>query len=144
MAAAAVYVLGLFGKSASYKKVREAVGRVAMAAGVAVSAIGNSKLKILWNPIEQVFCDFLFFAVEQFAAGLRKDNPQKMEQQLGRLVDAGSITRADALAEKIYLLESTVPNLPPVSSQSRDFESAFLAHKLREQATETIRNKLHL
>src|SRR6187549_3832552 len=49
MVAAALWALGCFGKSAWYEKFREALGRGAEAAGVAVSALGNSKLKLLWD-----------------------------------------------------------------------------------------------
>jgi hypothetical protein len=96
-----IYVLSLFGNSVWYSKIREAIGRGAEAAGVALSALGSSRLGFLWNPTEKVLCDFLFFAVEQFAVGLRKDNPKKLEAQLERLESVGSQTRADALAVKI-------------------------------------------
>jgi hypothetical protein len=102
----------MFGKSAWYAKIREAIGRGSEAAGVAVSALGASRLKRLWNPIEDVACDFLFFAVEQFAVGLRKDNPEKMQAQLDRLESVGSETRAAALREKLNQLDETPRPLP--------------------------------
>lgn len=108
--AVGLWILGTFGKSVWYQKIREAIGRGAEAAGVAVSALGTSKLKSLWNPIETVICDFLFFAVEQFAVGLRKDDPEKMEVQLARLESVGSQSRADAIAVKLGGYEATQPH----------------------------------
>lgn len=106
-----IYVLSLFGNSVWYGKIREAIGRGAEAAGAALSALGGSKLGFLWNPTEKVLCDFLFFAVEQFAVGLRKDNPEKMERQLERLESVGSQSRAEAVAKQ--LAEAVAAQEPP-------------------------------
>lgn len=107
-----IYILSLFGNSVWYGKAREAIGRAAEAAGVGLSALGGSKLGFLWNPTEKVLCDFLFFAVEQFAVGLRKDNPEKMGRQLERLESVDSQARAAALAAKL----ATIP--PPPRDKS--------------------------
>ena len=100
LASLGILLLGYFAKTVWYRKVREALGRATYSAGVALSALGNSKLRLLWDPLENVLTDFLGFAVEQFFAGLRKDNPDKIEAHAVRLAEAGSETRAVALAEK--------------------------------------------
>jgi hypothetical protein len=120
------YLLGLASKSQWYAKAREAVGRFSMAAGVGLSAIGASKLKFLWNPLESVLCDFILFAAEQFSAGLRKDNPEKMEQHLARLEDVGSVTRATALAAKIEAL-GRAPKPVQDAQDAAMFSRAFKA-----------------
>lgn len=97
-----IYVLSLFGNSKAYAKAREYIGRAAESAGAGLSAFGSSKIgKVLWDPTEKVLCDFLFFAIEQFAVGLRKDNAEKLERQLERLESVGSESRADAIAVKL-------------------------------------------
>lgn len=98
-----IYLLSLFSNSEWYKQIREAIGRGAEAAGVGLSALGNSKLGFLWNPTERVLCDFLIFSAEQFAVGLRKDNPKKLEAQLERLEDVGSVRRAEAVAKQMAI-----------------------------------------
>ncbi len=121
----AVWIFSLFGKSVWYGKLREAIGRAAEAAGAALSALGSSKLKFLWNPTEQVLCDFLFFAVEQFAVGLRKDNPEKMERHLERLESVGSQSRADAIAAKLGALEAAQE--PPRDKNDAEVLAAAVA-----------------
>lgn len=132
-----LWLLGTFGKSTWYQKLREAVGRGAEAAGAAVSALGTSRLKGLWNPIERVICDFVLFAAEQFAVGLRKDNPEKMEEHLVRLEQVGSQTRADAVAVRLAALEEELA--PPrdksdaeVLAQAVAAGEASTAQKLKE------------
>lgn len=112
-------VLGYFAKSIWYRKVREALGRSAYAAGVAVSALGNSKLKLLWNPLENVLTDFLGFLVEQFFAGLRKDNADKIEAHAERLAESGSETRAAALEEKAADLRGAAVRAVGRAAESR-------------------------
>ncbi|MEO7778501.1 MAG: hypothetical protein ABIY63_13295 [Fibrobacteria bacterium] len=131
----AVWIFSMCGKSAWYWKLRESVGRAAEAAGAALSALGTSRLKFLWNPTELVLCDFLFFAIEQFAVGLRKDNPEKMERQLDRLESVGSQTRADAMAVKIAALGKA----PQVMETADDAAIAFQA---TFDANQSIKDKL--
>lgn len=97
----AVYVLGLFRGSAPYRGLRSALGKFSENLGVQVSRLGNSKLKGLYEPIEDVFVDFWLFMGEQFAVGLRKDNPEKMLEHAERLYDVGSKTRLDGIINKM-------------------------------------------
>lgn len=133
-------LLGLFLKSKMNKTFREAWGRVCEGAGVAVSAIGNTRLKILWNPLETWFLDYLAFGVEQFTVGLRKDNPAKIQDQLERVESVDSVTRAAALTEKLYLLTEAKPI--PLSNPGQDFQDAVVAHKLQRLGTESTQSKL--
>jgi hypothetical protein len=137
LAATVVWAFGLFRSSVWYGKVREAVGRGAEAAGAAVSAIGTTKLKGMWDPIEGVICDFVLFAAEQFSVGLRKDNPEKMATHLDRLESVGSRSRADALAAKLGALETKQdtpkgPNDAEVLAQAVAAGDAAQAQHLKE------------
>jgi hypothetical protein len=100
-----LWALGLFAQSAIYRKAREWLGKAAYKAGAILSGLATSKLgKPTWGPIEAVFTDFLGFSFEQFLAGLRSDNVEKLEAQVERLESVGSATRAQALEEKVASL----------------------------------------
>ncbi len=97
----AIYVLGLFRGSTPYRGLRSASGKFSENLGSQVSRLGNSKLKGIYEPIEDVLVDFFLFMAEQFAVGLRKDNPEKMLDQAERLYDVGSKTRLDGIINKM-------------------------------------------
>lgn len=99
-----LWSLGIFAKSAAYQKSRAAAGRFSFLAGAALSKVGNSRLKGAWQPIENILVDFVGFQIEQLLAGLRDDNVKKMEDQVQRLDQVGSVTRSNALKEKLDLL----------------------------------------
>lgn len=106
LAALGVWALGLFAKSAAYRKVREWLGKAAYKGGAALSGLATSRLgKPTWGPVEAVLTDFLGFAAEQLLAGLRSDNAEKLEAHLERLEAVGSQTRADAIAVKLGKME---------------------------------------
>jgi hypothetical protein len=105
LAAVGLYALGLFAKSTAYRKVREWIGKAAYQAGAALSGLATSKLgRPTWGPLEAVLTDYAGFGVEQFMAGLRSDNVEKLEAQVERLEAVGSVTRAAALEEKVAAL----------------------------------------
>lgn len=105
LAAVGLYVLGLFAKSTTYRKIREWLGKATYQAGAALSGLATSKLgRPTWGPLEAVFTDFLGFGLEQFLAGLRSDNVEKIEAQVERLEAVGSVTRVQALEEKAATL----------------------------------------
>lgn len=96
-----LFALGMFRGSGPYKTVRNALGKFSENLGVAVSRIGNSKLKGLYEPLEALFIDYWLFMWEQFAVGLRKDNPEKMVEQVERLKGVGSETRIEGIKRKL-------------------------------------------
>lgn len=105
VAALALWALGLFAKSSAYRKVREWLGKAAYRGGAALSGLATAKLgRVTWGPIEAVLVDFLGFGIEQLLAGLRSDNVEKLETQVERLEAVGSVTRAQALEEKVATL----------------------------------------
>jgi hypothetical protein len=102
LATLALWALGWFAKSAAYRKVREVLGKAAYRGGAMLSGLATSRLgKPTWGPLEAVLTDYAGFGVEQFMAGLRSDNVEKLEAQVERLEAVGSVTRAEALAEKV-------------------------------------------
>jgi hypothetical protein len=102
LATLALWALGWFAKSTAYRKVREWLGKAAYQAGAALSGVATSKLgRPTWGPLEAVLTDYAGFGIEQFMAGLRSDNVEKLEAQVERLEAVGSVTRAEALAEKV-------------------------------------------
>jgi hypothetical protein len=109
-----VYIIGLFSKSHAYTTIRTGLGKLMYGAGKAASTFGNSKLKVFWNPIEAVIADFILFAIEQFAVGLRSDNLDKLEAQLTRLKDVDSMFRAEAVENKLEVLRGTPKPLQDV------------------------------
>jgi len=131
-----IAVVAIAGKSKAYKSIRESWGRACEAAGIGVSAIGNTWLKVLWDPIESMFLDFIAFGAEQFAVGLRKDNPAKLVAQLERLTEVDSKTRSAAIIEKIKSLPYVTdrPSLKP--------EQQAVFDRIQNEASESIESKL--
>ncbi len=117
IAGVGLWALGLFSKSAAYRKVREALGRAAYSLGAHLSGLATAKLgRLTWAPLENVLADFLGFAVEQFFAGLRSDNVEKLEARLDALEDVGSEARAQAVAQKLAAL-SAAPDVRPSDAE---------------------------
>jgi hypothetical protein len=103
-----LWALGFFAKSAAYRKVREWLGKAAYQAGAALSGLATSRLgRPTWGPLEAVLTDYAGFGIEQFMAGLRSDNVEKLEAQVERLEAVGSVTRAAALADKAEVLKAS-------------------------------------
>jgi len=95
----ATIILWLLGKaksSTAYTGFRATCGVGLYKAGSAISQFGNARLKGLYEPVESLVTDFLGFQVEQFFAGLRKDNPVALAAQVERLKDVGSENRLAA------------------------------------------------
>lgn len=106
LALLAAYLLGAFSKSKAYAAARAALGKASYAAGDFISGLATSKLgKVVWGPLEAIFVDFVFVFFEQFCAGLRNDNVEKLETQAKRLEDVGSIFRREALESKLDILK---------------------------------------
>ncbi len=97
----AIYFLGLFRGSSPYRGLRVALDNFSETLGAQVSRLGNSKLKGIYEPLEDVLVDFFLFMAEQFAVGLRKDNPEKMLDHAERLCDVKSKTRLSAIIAKM-------------------------------------------
>ncbi len=129
--------LGRIRNFQAFKSFREAWGRFAMGLGEVVSKIGNTRLKVLWQPIEDILCDLVLFFAEQFAVGLRRDNPEKIEKQIERLEEVESIARSRMLTKKLELLRYHAPSL-------RDAKDAAIAFRLNEKGSESIGDKLNL
>jgi hypothetical protein len=105
VAALALWALGLFARSAAYRKVREWLGKGAYQAGAALSGLAGTRLgRPTWAPLEAVLTDFVGFGIEQLLAGLRSDNVEKLEAQAERLEAVGSVTRLIAIEEKVATL----------------------------------------
>jgi len=105
LVALGLWALGLFAKSAAYRKAREWLGKAAYQGGAALSGLATSRLgRPTWGPVEAVVVDFAGFGFEQFLAGLRSDNVEKLEAQVERLEAVGSVTRVQALEEKVATL----------------------------------------
>lgn len=108
LAGVGVWALGLFSRSVAYRKVREGIGRVAYAIGARLSGFATARLgRLTWAPIENALADFLGFGVEQFFAGLRSDNVEKLETRLETLEAVGSEARAKAVAQKLAALSKS-------------------------------------
>ncbi len=107
--AAALFILGLFKNSRAYVAVRDTLGVFSYNIGKAASAIGNSRLKGLYEPMEAVLVDWFLFMAEQLAAGLRNDNVEKLKVHRERLEGVGSETRLAAVEEKIQAVEACAP-----------------------------------
>lgn len=109
LGAMAIWAFGLFSRSAAYQKVRAWLGKASFQAGAALSGLATSKLgRPTWGPFEAALTDYAGFSLEQFMAGLRSDNVEKLEAQVERLEAVGSVTRAAALEEKVEALRPTV------------------------------------
>lgn len=107
LAGVALWALGLFAKSAAYKKIRERLGRLAYGLGARLSSLATARLgRLTWGPLENTLADFLGFSVEQFFAGLRSDNVEKLEARLESLEEVGSQARAKAVAAKLEALSA--------------------------------------
>ncbi len=100
-AAIALFVLGLFRNSKAYTAVRDSLGVASYNLGKSISALGNSKLKGVYEPIEAIVVDWFLFMAEQMGAGLRNDNVEKMQVYAKRLEGVGSETRKAAIDAKI-------------------------------------------
>ena len=117
----AVWILGKFSTSDAYRKVRAAIGKSCEAAGVFVDATLGSKLgRPIWNPLEKVLTDTLGLALEQFFAGLRKNDLGAMAAQKERLDDVGSVDRVAMIAKKMESAIASgadVPESDPVMAK---------------------------
>lgn len=101
------WILGKFTGAGWYQAFRAKIGTGAYNLGVMLSGIGKTRLGPLSEPIEDIAADWCQFIPEQFFAGLRSDNVKKMEKQLDRLEDVGSVVRAKAIAEKIQEIKAS-------------------------------------
>lgn len=102
-----LWILGKFKASDKYAAIRASIGTASSDFGAIVSKLGNSYLKVFWEPLETMFTDWFLFMAEQFAVGLRRDNPVKIQEQIGRLEGVGSTKRVEAV--KQALVEAVVP-----------------------------------
>lgn len=133
LASLGVTAVGMLHNTRPYKGMRAAWGRLAYRGGALLSMLGKTKLGLLWQPMENFLLDFGAFGVEQAAAGLRSDNIEKTEDQLERLEGVGSITRAEALKDKLDLLRVDAGPLDAAQSEflRRLNETAFLSTRER-------------
>jgi hypothetical protein len=126
----AVYLLGMFSKSKAYTAIRAAIGKASFSAGDFVSSFATSKVgKVVWGPLEAIFIDFIFVFFEQFSAGLRNDNVEKLEAQTKRLKDVGSIFRLEAVEGKLDIM----------SDPNDRLLHANLLKKIKESAREKLK-----
>lgn len=103
----ALWILGKFKTSDKYAAIRDNLGQASESLGAMVSGLGNSYLKVFWEPLESVLTDWFLFMAEQFAVGMRKDNPVKMQEQVDRLDGVGSVTRMEALKKALEPKEAS-------------------------------------
>lgn len=130
------WLLGRFSGAKWYQKLRDKAGRQAYRIGVVLSRLGNGRVgSALMEPLEDAFVDWAQFLLEQLAVGLRADNLRKMEKQLDRLEGVGSVTRADALKEKIAVLAETPKPL-------QDIQEAAMMARLRVLGDSSVSEKL--
>ena len=132
----ALWLLGRFADSTWFQAIRKAWGKACYTAGAAISFAGNTRFGKAWAPLERIFADLFLFGAEQLGAGLRSDNVAKLEQQLDRLKDVGSVTRAEAVAMKLDLLRH------PSDVKMPDIQSAALAMKITTQLEDEAKAKL--
>lgn len=135
LASLGVTAMGMLHETAPYKGLRAAWGRLAYRGAALLSALGKTKLGALWQPVENFILDFGVFGVEQAAAGLRSDNADKLEDQIKRLEDVGSVTRVPALKDKLELLRA-------VSDPALDQANAAAAYRLNQLGKASINQNL--
>ncbi len=123
------YIIGLFSNSSIYLSIRKVIGRISFKAGDMVSGFATSKVgKVVWNPLESVLVDFGLFAIERFAAGLRNDNIEKIQEQVERLKDVGSVFQLEVMEGKLDILKNP--------------KDAAMVSKLQENIRKDAANKL--
>lgn len=130
-ATALAWILGKLSGFAAYQAARATAGRVLYRVGQGINKLGESRLGNLWAPLEDVATDWGYFLVEQFFAGLRADNVDKMEKHLDRLEDVGSESRAKAVAEKL----ATLGRMPEPLQTAQDAAIAAQAIATGDAAT---------
>lgn len=133
--AIALWLIGLFPNSSLYRWARTASGKLVYSAFRALSILGETRLGKLWQPLENILEDFILLWGSQAGAGLRSDNPGKIADEVERLMDVGSVTRADALKRKLEVLRH-IPN--PL----RDAQDAAMMNRLHSQGSDSIAGKL--
>ena len=101
LATVALWVLGRLGKFSWYRNARAKFGVFAQKSGVLVDKTLGAKLGKLWNPIEDVICDWLGFFVEQFCHGLRQNDLLALAKQADRLQGVGSENRLAGILSKL-------------------------------------------
>lgn len=135
-AVVAIWVLGKFADSSWFQAVRRTWGKACYSAGAALSFAGNTRFGKAWGPLERIFADLFLFGSEQFGAGLRSDNVEKLEEHLDRLTDVGSVTRAEAVAMKLDLLRN------PSTVKIPDIQAAALDMKIKADIEREAKEKL--
>jgi hypothetical protein len=88
-----LWMLGRLGKFGWYRDARAKFGIFAQKLGVMVDKTLGAKLGTLWNPIEDVICDWAGLFMEQFCKGLRENDALAMAKQADRLQGVGSENR---------------------------------------------------
>ncbi len=130
-----VWLLGHLSNSLVGEALLAKAGRQAYRIGVATSDFGTGRLGPLWNPLEAFGTKWVRFLLDQYFAGLRADNPEKLQDELARLEAVGSETRAKGIAEKLATLAAT-PR--PV----RDADDAAIAFQATFDGNQSIKDKL--
>lgn len=131
-----LWVIGKFADSIWFQNIRKAWGKLCYSAGAMVSFAGNTRFGKAWGPLERIFADLFLFGSEQFGAGLRSDNVEKLEQQLDRLKDVGSVTRAEAVEMKLDLLRN------PSNVKISEVRAAALNMKIQADIEQAAKDKL--
>lgn len=118
------WVLGRVTDSAAGQSLLAKSNRQSRRIGRMLSALGNSKLGPLWNPIERFGTTWLRSNIEEVFVGMREDNPDKLEDELARLKAVDSVTRAKGIAEKIEAL-GKLPAPMQTANDAAMFHRAF-------------------
>ena len=120
-----IWGFGKLRKTEAYTKALGALGKASMGLGVTIDAFGQKTFGKLYAPLEDLVCDFLHVFVENFLAGLRKNNPEKLLKQAVRLEESGSKNRAHAIMAKIAN-DVGIENVEPkTASEQKVLAKAF-------------------
>ena len=122
------WVLGKLTNSKAGGDLLAKATRQARRIGRAHSAIGNSKLGPLWNPLETFGTTWIRSLVDAYFIGLREDNLDKLGEELERLEKSGSTRRAEAIRKKMEEVANR-PDIPPGKTNAEVLAAAVASRE---------------
>lgn len=132
---ALTWILGRLTDSEAGGNLLAKATRQARRIGRSHSALGNSKLGPLWNPIETFGTTWIRSLLDAYFIGLREDNLEKLGDELERLEKSGSVKRAEAIKKR---MEEVIGAPKPIHTA----EDAAMFQQAFKTADESIKGKL--
>lgn len=130
---ALTWVLGKLTNSKTGGDILAKAMRQARRIGRAHSALGNSKLGPLWNPIETFGTTWIRSLLDEYFIGLREDNLDKLGEELERLEKSGSVKRSEAIRKRMEEVANR-PDIPPGKTNAEVLAAAVAAGEATTKA----------